>query len=161
MKPCCEKTMGAFEVARASYLTTGTMVAGSGAYSCTRGTTGAAASTKIAGSGTYSCSKQVSTKVAQGSSCTKSATSLAAIPYDAGKRVELTGSVVCGHCDLNCTESCQVVFKTADGKVYLLMDSELVEKMRKKTAESGYKVVTVVRDVDGTKYLDVEKMSAL
>ncbi len=146
LAPCCEKTVAAFQTACAENIAAYTKVAGAGAYSCTKDA-GATASTKVAGS--YSCTRSAQT------------TSLAAITYDEGKRVELTGSVVCGHCDLKSVDNCQAVFKTADGKAYLLIENDMVEKMRSKQTDNGYKIETVVRSVDGTKYLDVEKMSAL
>jgi len=140
---CCKKSVAAFDAAVAEYTTT---VAS--AYSCSSKSADAkAAGTKTAGS--YSCSKSASTA------------SLAAITYDVGKKVELTGSVACGHCDLEYTEACQAVFKTASGKAYLIVESELVEKMRKESSDNGYKIVTRVRDQDGKKILEVEKISAL
>jgi len=149
LAPCCEKTVAAFQTACAQNIAayTNAKVADAGAYSCTKDA-GATASTKVA-SGYSSCTKSAQTS------------SLAAITYDEGKRVELTGSVVCGHCDLEYVDNCQAVFKTAYGKAYLLIESDMVEKMREKKTDNGYKIVTVVRSVDGTKYLDVEKMSAL
>ena len=144
---CCKETVAAFEAACASYARS----ALSSVYSCSRSAE-AKSATKTAGS--YSCSKSASV-------------TLAAIPYREGKRVELAGNVACGSCDLKTTKDCQAVFKTADGKAYLLIENNMVEKMRAKsaacakTAKAGYKVVTRVRLLDGTKYLEVETIAAL
>lgn len=107
---------------------------------------------------------QASTKSAScAKSCSKSASAaaLAAIPYDAGKEVKLQGGLVCGHCDMHATEGCQAVFQTADGKAYLLIESDTVEKMRGVEAKDGFAIVTRVREVDGTKFLEVEEYKAL
>ena len=150
---CCKATLAAFDTAVAKYLTAGST---SAAYSCS----------KNAAARAYACSKsaeaKAATKTTGSYSCSKSAeTSLAAIPYREGKRMELTGSVACGHCDLRSTDACQAVFKTADGNAYPLLENNLVEKMRTTSAKKGYKVVTRVRKLDGTKYLDVETYTTL
>jgi hypothetical protein len=110
---------------------------------------------------------QASTKgaccTAKSASCSKSASTaaLTAIPYEAGKEWALQGGLVCGHCDMHATEGCQAVFQTADGKAYLLIETATVEKMRDAKAKDGFKIVTRVREVDGTKYLEVEEFTAL
>jgi hypothetical protein len=141
LSECCQDKVAAFELALAKSYT----VASAGTYSCSSKKT----STETAGVVSSGC----------GSSATK--TSLAAIPLDTGKSFELTGSLACGHCDLKTTDGCQAVFQTADGKAYLLKESKLVEKMRKEENEKGYKIVTTVRDLDGTKVLEVDKVKPL
>jgi hypothetical protein len=93
--------------------------------------------------------------------CGKSASvSFAAVPYREGTRMELTGKVVCGSCDLNAAKQCKSVFQTADGSAYWLMNSNLVEKMRASDGRN-YRIVSRVRKLDGAKYLDVEVVSAI
>ena len=143
LSDCCKETLASFEEACAEYAAVASVA---GTYSCSS-KSASTAGTKTAGS--YSCTRG------------STSTALAAIPYSEGKKVTLTGSVACGHCDLEVMVDCGAVFKTADGKAYLIIETDLVEKMREKDTEKGYKIETVVRTVDGTKYLEVEKIKAL
>jgi hypothetical protein len=82
------------------------------------------------------------------------------IPYGERRRVVVAGSIECGSCTYKATTSCQPLLKTTDGKVYPLMRSGMVKKMRKSGATS-VTVSSSVRRVDGVKYLDVKSFSAI
>ena len=129
--------------------------------SLTSACTGKSAAAKTAGADNASCSKGAA--LAGASSCSRSASvaTLAEINYREGKRVVLTGESVCGHCDLELTESCQAAFKTADGKIYRLMKNKKVTKMQNTKADKGFKIVTRVRKIDGEKYLEVRNFKVL
>jgi len=83
-----------------------------------------------------------------------------ALPYRDAKRLVLAGSMECGKCSYKAVDHCAPLFKTADGKVYPLMNTELVKKMRNGEA-SEYEVSTRVRNLDGIKYLEVKAFKAL
>ncbi len=124
---------------------------------CT-GRSGAAA--KTAGAGKASCSKGAALAGARSCSRSASAATLAEINYREGKRLVLTGNSACG-AELELTESCQSVFKTADGKIYRLMKNGHAKKMQNTKADNGFEIVTYVRLLDGEKYLEVKNFKTL
>ena len=128
--------------------------------SLTNACTGKSAAAKTAGAGKAGCSKGVA--LAGGSSCSRSASvaTLAEINYREGKRLVLTGNSACG-AELELTESCQSVFKTADGKIYRLMKNGHAKKMQNTKADNGFEIVTYVRLLDGEKYLEVKNFKTL
>jgi hypothetical protein len=83
------------------------------------------------------------------------------MPYRTGTRLVLTGTALCGMCNLKTTEACTPVFQTADGKIYPLMKNDYVKKMRNTKTDNGFEIVTRVRRVDGVKYLEVEVLKTL
>jgi hypothetical protein len=108
------------------------------------------ATTKTAGmSGT--CEKSTQTAAA----------SVDAIPYREDKRLVLTGVYECGHCEVGATAECTPMFKTADGKVYPLWNSDRVSALRNDKTTKNVEIATVVKKVDGVKYLDVKSFKTL
>ena len=83
------------------------------------------------------------------------------IPYRADKRLVLSGTMQCGHCSYEATESCAPLLKTVDGKVYPLAPGQILTKMKKTEAADGFEVTTRVKKIDGVKYLDVVSFKAL
>ncbi len=98
-------------------------------------------------------------------SCEKStqtaAASVDALPYREDKRLVLTGSYECGHCGIGATAECSPMFKTADGKVYRLWNGDRVASLRNDKAAKNVEIATVVKKVDGVKYLDVKSYKVL
>ncbi len=121
------------------------------------------AAVHTAGAG-HACDAAAKTAGMSGS-CTKStqtaAAAVDAVPYREDKRLVLTGMYECGHCELNATEECSPMFKTADGKVYPLWNSDRVAALRNDKAAKNVEIATVVKKVDGVKYLDVKSYKTL
>jgi hypothetical protein len=131
-----------------------TVTAGGGSC-CESKSAGAAASGK-------SCDSAVKTAGAAGS-CEKTSMTTAAVdvvPYREDKRLVLTGSYECGHCGIGATAECSPMFKTVDGKVYPLWNSDRVASLRK-DEDKNVEIATVVKKVDGVKYLDVKSVKLL
>ena len=82
------------------------------------------------------------------------------VPYREDKRLVLTGSYECGHCGIGATAECSPMFKTVDGKVYPLWNSDRVASLRQDN-DKNVEIATVVKKVDGVKYLDVKSFKAL
>jgi hypothetical protein len=53
------------------------------------------------------------------------------------------------------------MFKTADGKVYPLWNSDRVANLRSDKAAKNVEIATVVKKVDGVKYLDLKSYKVL
>jgi hypothetical protein len=83
------------------------------------------------------------------------------VPYREDKRVVLTGAYACGHCTVGISAECAPMFKTADGKVYPLWNSDRVKDLRGSDATNGVEIATVVKKVDGVKYLDIKSYKVL
>lgn len=115
--------------------------------------------------GAASCCEAKSAKTAaMGAGCTETTAvkvSVDELPYGENKRVVLTGTYECGHCALHMTEDCAPMLKTADGKIYPLMDNARSEAMRAANAKNGVEVTGLVRKIDGVRYLDVKSYRAL
>jgi hypothetical protein len=129
--------------------------------------------------GSASCCESKSAAAMAGGSCDKSAaaaksaglshcdqsTQTAAVvtdlPYREDKRVVLTGTYECGHCGIGATADCTPMFKTADGKVYRLWDSNRVADLRDNNSAKTVEIATVVKKVEGVKYLDVKSYKLL
>jgi hypothetical protein len=78
------------------------------------------------------------------------------IPAGNNKRLVLTGSMECGSCSHHATAACAPLLKTSDGKIYPLINNQLVSKMRHdESAKNGFEVSTRVKKLYGVKYLDV------
>ena len=77
------------------------------------------------------------------------------MPYAESKRVVLTGSYACGHCTLQKTAQCAPMLKTADGKVYPLVENSHASELRLAEGKS-IQVSGNVKRIDGVKYLDVK-----
>jgi hypothetical protein len=150
-----------------------TVTAGSGSCCESKSASAASASgacdksaaVKTAGAG-GSCDKSTAVKTAGTSgSCEKSTKTAAAavdeVPYRESKRLVLTGTYECGHCGIGATAECAPMFKTADGKVYPLWNSERVSTLRNDKEVKNVEIATVVKKVDGVKYLDVKSYKAL
>jgi len=156
----------------------GTTVPAGAAASCCESKSASAASAagcdkaaaQTAGAGNMnacdSASKSAHAKAAgSAESCDKStqtaAASVDAIPYREDKRLVLTGNYECGHCGVGATAECSPMFKTADGKVYPLWNSNQVATLRADKAAKNVEIATVVKKVDGVKYLDVKSVKIL
>ncbi|MEE9271129.1 MAG: hypothetical protein V3V49_12810 [Candidatus Krumholzibacteria bacterium] len=135
-----------------------------GKYGVTAQTASACCAKNAAVAGTRSaCSKSAAAQTAGAYSCSKGAkaASLADIRHREGKRVVLTGNAVCGKCNLGLTEACQTFFQTADGTAYRLMKNNHVKAMRNTETPNGFRIVSYVRKLDGTKYLEVKNFKTL
>ncbi len=157
----------------------GTTVPAGAAASCCESKSASAASAagcdksaavQTAGAGSMhacdSASKTAHAKTAgSAESCDKStktaAASVDAIPYREDKRLVLTGNYECGHCGIGATAECSPMFKTADGKVYPLWNSDQVSTLRADKGAKNVEIATVVKKVDGVKYLDVKSVKLL
>lgn len=149
----------------------GSTVAAGGGSCCESKSAGAAASSNHcdeakairAGTAGKSCDAAVKTAGAAGSCEKKASISTAAVdvvPYREDKRLVLTGSYECGHCGIGVTEDCSPMFKTVDGKVYPLWNSNNVASLRQDN-DKNVEIATVVKKVDGVKYLDVKSYKNL
>ncbi len=124
--------------------------------SCDKG-----AAVHTAGAG-KSCGSAAQTAGAEGcDKSTKTAAAVDVVPYRENKRLVLTGSYECGHCGIGATAECSPMFKTADGKVYPLWNSERVSNLREAETAKNVEISTVVKKVDGVKYLDVKSYKSL
>jgi len=84
------------------------------------------------------------------------------VPYGERKRVVVAGTMECGHCTFNKTAGCAPLIKTSDGKVYPLLNDDMVKRMRKTKTEEGFELSARVRKLeDGVKYLEVVSFKAL
>jgi hypothetical protein len=82
------------------------------------------------------------------------------MPYRENKRVVLAGAYACGHCSLEKTADCSPMLKTADGKVYPLLENNQAKQM--KAAEGkNLEVSGTVKKVDGVKFLDVKSYKVM
>lgn len=77
------------------------------------------------------------------------------MPYRVSKRVTLAGSYACSHCNLEKTEACAPMLKTADGKVYPLLETARASEL-KNVEGKNIEVSGTVKKVDGIKFLDVK-----
>ncbi len=82
--------------------------------------------------------------------------SIEAVNEHEGKAIVLAGHYVCGHCELGLAGGCQPAFQTKDGKNYLLVKNNLSSELRSKARDTEVEIVTRVKKLDGTKYLEVE-----
>jgi hypothetical protein len=82
------------------------------------------------------------------------------MPYRENKRVVLAGSYACGHCTLEKTEDCSPMLKTADGKVYPLLQNNQAKDMRAKEGKN-LEVSGTVKKVDGVKFLEVKSYKVI
>jgi hypothetical protein len=124
----------------------------------------AAGSTAMA-AGAGSCCETKSVKTAAMEGCeAKTATAkqtVDTLPYAENRRVVLAGTYECGHCELHMTDDCAPMLKTADGKIYPLLDNARVEAMRAAKCANGVEVSGLVRKIDGVKVIDVKSYRAL
>jgi len=117
-----------------------------------------AAGTKTASS----CSEYSAAGTKTASSCTKSdkvSLTYAEVDLREGRRLVLTGNAVCTKCNFKTTESCSTLFQTADGKVYRLIENNMIKGLR--AADEDVQITTTIRKVDGVKYLEVETFKAI
>jgi hypothetical protein len=82
------------------------------------------------------------------------------LPYRENKRVVLAGSYECGHCTLQKTEDCAPMLKTADGKVYPLLQNAQARDMRSREGKN-VEVSGSVKKLDGVKYIEVKSYRVL
>lgn len=82
------------------------------------------------------------------------------LPYRENKRITLAGSYACGHCALHKTEDCSPMLKTADGKVYPLLQNNHAMEMRAREGKN-LEVSATVKKVDGVKFLDVKSYKVM
>lgn len=148
-----------------------TTAAAAGHDGCEKGAAAAAAS------GCCKEGAQASAAMAGGDGCAKSAAAgskeacaqaktaslkgvVDEMPYRESKKVVLTGAYACGHCQLQKTEECSPMLKTADGKVYPMLQSNHVAEIKAAKAAS-IQVTGVVKKVDGVKFIDVKSYKAI
>jgi len=134
-----------------------------GGDGCDKGSSASAAGTQ----GGASCCEEGKTASAAGSSEKCSSATTASLkgkvddmPYRENKRVVLAGTYACGHCTLEKTEDCSPMLKTADGKVYPLLQNTQAKDMRAKEGKS-LEVSGTVKKVDGVKFLDVKSYKVI
>ena len=82
------------------------------------------------------------------------------LSYREGKRIVMAGSYACGHCTLQKTEDCSPMFKTADGKVYPLLQNNHAKEMRGSEGKN-LEVSGTVKKVDGVKFIEVKSYKVL
>jgi len=82
------------------------------------------------------------------------------LPYAERHRVVVAGTMECGHCTYKATAKCQPLLKTTDGKVYPLLQSNLVKDMRHDKTGT-FEVSSNVKVVNGIKYLDVKSYRSM
>jgi hypothetical protein len=82
------------------------------------------------------------------------------MPYRENKRVVLAGSYACGHCTLQKTEDCTPMLKTADGKIYPLLQNSHASELRDSEGKN-VEVSGTVKKVDGVKFLEVKSYKVL
>ena len=148
-----------------------TTAAAAGHDGCEKGAAAAAAS------GCCKEGAQASAAMAGGDGCAKSAAAgskeacaqaktaslkgvVDEMPYRESKKVVLTGAYACGHCQLQKTEECSPMLKTADGKIYPMLQSNHVAEIKAAKAAS-IQVTGVVKKVDGVKFIDVKSYKAI
>lgn len=83
------------------------------------------------------------------------------IPLRENARMTVTGTAVCGHCDLGKTDRCQPMVKTADGKLYALGHGLNVHEMKNTEAKNGFSITGRVKEVHGVSYLEVTSFRPL
>jgi len=138
-----------------------TMMAGG--EGCTSGKSASAASHDKAGAGC--CEGKTASAAGSGEKCA-SATSASLkgkvdeMPYRESKKVVIAGSYACGHCTLQKTEDCSPMLKTADGKVYPLLQNSHAMEMKSKEGKN-LEVSGTVKKVDGVKFLEVKSFKVL
>jgi hypothetical protein len=148
------------------------------ASTCTRSASAAKVSAATAGTtcGTKTktasvagtCSKTASAKSACCASTAKQAhyaqVKKAAdnIPYRVNTRLVMSGTYVCGSCNLSVTDQCQAFLKTSDG-LYPLTHNSNVKAMHDmhKSGENDFEVTARVTKEGGAKYLDVTYYAAM
>ena len=116
--------------------------------------------------GAGSCCESKSAKTAAMEGCDQAKTAAVkhavdTLPYAENRRVVMAGTYECGHCALQLTEECSPMLKTADGKIYPLMDNARVEAMRAANCANGVEVSGLVRKIDGVKVIEVKSYRAL
>jgi hypothetical protein len=82
------------------------------------------------------------------------------MPYRENKRVTLAGSYACGHCTLQKTEDCSPMLKTADGKIYPLLENARASEL-KDIEGKNIEVSGTVKKVEGVKFLEVKSYKIL
>lgn len=82
------------------------------------------------------------------------------MPYRENKRVVLAGTYACGHCTLQKTEDCSPMLKTADGKIYPLLQNSHASELRDSEGKN-VEVSGTVKKVDGVKFLEVKSYKVL
>jgi hypothetical protein len=128
---------------------------------CTRATKTAGASGSCPYSATVaggkSCSMMGSAACAKACAEKSAKTaSIESVNEREGKQIVLAGHYVCGHCELGLAGKCQPAFQTKDGKNYLLVKNNLSTELRSRGQDANVEIVTRVKKLDGTKYLEVE-----
>jgi len=83
------------------------------------------------------------------------------IPLRENARMTVTGTAVCGHCDLGKTDRCQPMVKTADGKLYALGHGLKVHDMKALHAGKEVSITGRVKEMHGVSYLEVTSFRSL
>jgi len=82
------------------------------------------------------------------------------LPFREAKRLVVAGSLECGKCNYKVVSTCAPLVKTADGKVYPLLQNDLVHDMRQ-NKDGEYKMTTNVRKIEGISYLEVKAYTSI
>ena len=125
----------------------------------------AAAKTAMAGGAGCSGEKSASTAMHEDKCCAANKTAslkglVDEMPYKENKRVTLAGSYACGHCTLQKTEDCSPMLKTADGKIYPLLENARASEL-KDIEGKNVEVSGTVKKVEGVKFLQVKSYKVL
>jgi hypothetical protein len=125
----------------------------------------AAAKTAMAGGAGCSGEKSASTAMHEDKCCAATKTAslkglVDEMPYRENKRVTLAGSYACGHCTLQKTEDCSPMLKTADGKIYPLLENARASEL-KDIEGKNIEVSGTVKKVEGVKFLEVKSYKIL
>ncbi|HEX6790075.1 MAG TPA: hypothetical protein VF247_02080 [Candidatus Krumholzibacteria bacterium] len=135
-----------------------TMMAGGDG--CAKGSAAAAGNKEAA-----CCDSKTASAAGSGEKCSSAKTAslkgkVDELSYREGKRIVLAGSYACGHCTLQKTEDCSPMFKTADGKVYPLLQNNHAKEMRGDEGKN-LEVSGTVKKVDGVKVIEVKSYKVL
>jgi hypothetical protein len=166
--PGCNSSMAAVASSEgcaaktASATMTASTTIAAGGDGCTDKSASTAASGKAAGG---CCDSKTATAAGSAEKCSSAQTAslkgkVDDMPYRESKRVVIAGSYACGHCTLQKTEDCAPMLKTADGKVYPLLQNNHATDMRSKEGKS-LEVSGTVKKVDGVKFLEVKSFKVL
>jgi hypothetical protein len=100
---------------------------------------------------------------AKADGCEKSTRTAAVdeLPYREYRGLVLTGSYACGHCTVGAFDECTPLFRTADGKTYRLWEGDRLASLRREGAAKNVEIATVVKKIEGVKYLEVKSYKIL
>jgi len=166
MKSDCSQSANAAMTSKEHAGCSGSMATTAAMHDCSSQAAHAAAgaacdqSAKTASAGGSCCAEKAVQTASGDEKCSTSKTAslkgvIDEMPYRENKRVTLAGAYACGHCNLDKTEDCAPMLKTADGKIYPLLETARASEL-KNTDGKSIQVSGTVKKVDGVKFLDVK-----